>query len=212
MRIFFWIWIISTDLAICLRTFKQTIPITDEPALLLRRLKMNIKNRFIVLCVFVGICLRNIIKKCFMPSLVEIDPMVLEKVFKCLPCIFSDFAINRLALLLNKLDFPLPKGNLWLVWLKMAQRFWRARDYMYVHTDEPRTKGDQQGSGALDFGELKKRFDNCLIINQVQIYLSSVKDHVSCMVNCIEPLHLPAIKVCINVQNFYIKWNEKSCV
>ena len=132
---------------------------TTAKTVLFRMMKMYIENRCIVLCVFVGIFLRknlnwSIIKKCFMTSLVEIDPVVLEKVFKCLPCIFFYFAIKRLVLLLNLLNFPLTKDNLWLVWLKLAQWLWRTRwkneKTTYIQTDH----GQQAISKAYELSAL----------------------------------------------------------
>ena len=68
----------------------------------------------------------------FVPSLVEIDPVVLEKkIFQICQCI-SQFR-NYLslekgeALHLNKIESPSPKDALCPVWLKLAQWFWRRR-------------------------------------------------------------------------------------
>ena len=41
--------------------------------------------------------------ECFVPDLVEISPLVREKFFECLLCIYG------VTLLLNKLKFPLSK-------------------------------------------------------------------------------------------------------
>ena len=75
---------------------------------------------------------------CFLPSLVEIDSVVLEKkIFKFCQCIFS--IKNYLpwekggALHLNKLESPSPKDALCQVWLKLAQWFWRKRFLNFVN-------------------------------------------------------------------------------
>ena len=70
---------------------------------------------------------------CFVPRLVEIGPMVLEKkILKIRECVFSLFH-NYLplekggALHLNKFESPPPKDALCQVWLKLTQWFWRRR-------------------------------------------------------------------------------------
>ena len=70
---------------------------------------------------------------CFVPRLVEIGPVVLEKkIFKFRKCAFSLFH-NYLplekggALQWNKLKSPSPKDALCQVWLKLTQWFWRRR-------------------------------------------------------------------------------------
>jgi hypothetical protein len=64
----------------------------------------------------------------FVPSLVTIDPMVLEeKIFKFLHfCDYLPF-VDDLALYLNKFKFPSSKDNLYQVWLILACWFWRRR-------------------------------------------------------------------------------------
>ena len=76
---------------------------------------------------------------CFVPRLVQIVPVVLEKkIFKFLQCIFSLFR-NYLpvekagALHLNKLESPSTKNALCQVWLKLAQWFWRRRFLNFVN-------------------------------------------------------------------------------
>ena len=71
--------------------------------------------------------------ECYVPSLVKIGPVVLEKkIFLILSMYFSLFP-NYLplekggALHLNKLESPSPKDALCQVWLKLAQWFWRRR-------------------------------------------------------------------------------------
>ena len=68
---------------------------------------------------------------CFVPRLVEIVQVILEKKnFKFRKCVFSLFH-NYLplekggALHLNKLKCSSPKDALCQVWLKLAQWFWR---------------------------------------------------------------------------------------
>jgi hypothetical protein len=65
----------------------------------------------------------------FVPSLVKIGPMFLEKIFKwprpfLLFCNYLPFE-EDLALYLNKLEFPSSKDNLYQVWLNLACWFWR---------------------------------------------------------------------------------------
>ena len=99
---------------------------------------------------------------CFVPRLVEIGPVVLEKkILKFRKCVFSLFR-NYLplekgwALHLNKLESPSPKDALCQVWLKLAQWFWRRRwkcekftdrrtdRQTDRQTDRRRTTGDQK--------------------------------------------------------------------
>ena len=69
---------------------------------------------------------------CFVPSLVEIGLVVLEKIFFNFVNVFSLF-LNFLllekgrALHLNKIESPSPKDDLCQVWLKLAKWFWRKR-------------------------------------------------------------------------------------
>ena len=72
-------------------------------------------------------------QRCFVPKLVEIGPVVLEKkISKFRKCVFSLFH-NYLplqrgrSLHLNKLESPSPKNALCQVWMKLAQWFWRRR-------------------------------------------------------------------------------------
>ena len=72
-----------------------------------------------------------ITQECFVPSLVEIGPAVLEKIFKFRQCIFAISKLSPLGkgqgLHLNKLESPSPKDALCKIWLKLAQWFWRRR-------------------------------------------------------------------------------------
>jgi hypothetical protein len=67
----------------------------------------------------------------FMPSLVKIGPVVLEKkIFKWARPIFTFFLDylpleEDLALYLNKLEFPSHKNDVYQVWLNLARWFWR---------------------------------------------------------------------------------------
>jgi hypothetical protein len=64
-----------------------------------------------------------------MPSLVKIGPVVLEKIVKWpIPFLhFCDYLPleEDLALYLNEFEFPLPKDNVYQVWLNLACWFWR---------------------------------------------------------------------------------------
>ena len=67
-----------------------------------------------------------------MPSLVEIDPVFLEKTilkFRNIFLLFRNYLPLKKgrALYLNKLEFPLPNGALCKVWLKLAQWFLERR-------------------------------------------------------------------------------------
>ena len=73
-----------------------------------------------------------------MPSLVGIDPGVLEKIFKFPQCTNSLFRHyfpleKSVALRLNKLESPSPKDAFCQVWLKLAQWFWRRRFLNFVN-------------------------------------------------------------------------------
>ena len=69
-------------------------------------------------------------KGCFMPRLIEIGPVILErKIFKFCPSILL-FRCNLplekpMALGLNKSESPSPKDALSQVWLKLVKWFWR---------------------------------------------------------------------------------------
>ena len=76
--------------------------------------------------------------KNFVLSLVEIDPVVLEKkIIKFRQCIFTNSLLSLLekggALHLNKLESPLLKDALYQVWLKLAQWIWRRRFFSFVN-------------------------------------------------------------------------------
>jgi hypothetical protein len=58
--------------------------------------------------------------------LIEIGPMVLEKILKCFVCYYLPLEKGT-ALHLNKLESPSSKDDLCQVWLKLAQWFWRRR-------------------------------------------------------------------------------------
>ena len=71
---------------------------------------------------------------CFVPSLEEIGPVVLEKkIFKISQCIslFRNYLPLEKggAFHLNKLESTSPIDALCQVWLKLAQRFWRRKVY-----------------------------------------------------------------------------------
>ena len=68
-----------------------------------------------------------------MPSFFEIDPMVLERIIlRFRQSIFSILK-KRVALHLNKIEFPSPKDILCQVWLKSAQWFLRKIFLNFVH-------------------------------------------------------------------------------
>jgi hypothetical protein len=72
------------------------------------------------------------------PSLDKIGPVVLEKtIFKWIhPFLyFCDYLSveEGLALYSNKLEFPLPKNNLYRVWLNLTRWFWRRLKKNSVH-------------------------------------------------------------------------------
>ena len=66
---------------------------------------------------------------CFVPNLVEIGSAVQENILKFRQCIFAISLISPLgkglALHLYKLQSSSPKEELYSVWLKLAQWFWR---------------------------------------------------------------------------------------
>ena len=73
---------------------------------------------------------------CFVPSLVEIGQVVLERMFKFRQCIF---AISQLSPLvkgrvpsLNKFESPSSEDAFCQVWLKLAQWFWRRRFFLIL--------------------------------------------------------------------------------
>ena len=77
-----------------------------------------------------------------MPSLVEIGPVVLKKIFLNFVNVFSLFR-NYLrlekggALHLNKLESPSPKDAFCQVWLQLAQWIWRRRFVNFVNVFSP---------------------------------------------------------------------------
>ena len=72
-----------------------------------------------------------------MLSLVEIGPVVMEKIFQIRQYIFEFRNYLPLEtcgpLHLNKLEFPSHKDALCQVWLKLAQWFWRRRFFNFVN-------------------------------------------------------------------------------
>ena len=73
-----------------------------------------------------------ITRGCFVPSLLEISPVVLEKkIFEFCQYIFIQLLLSPLGkghvLHLTKLEFPLLTAALYQVRLKLAQWFWRRR-------------------------------------------------------------------------------------
>ena len=93
----------------------------------------------------------------FVPSLVEIRPVVLEmKIVRSCQFIFiisqlSPLWKKRGPLFVKKLWFPFPRDTLCNVWLKLAQWYWGRRWKVKSlqtdgRTDRPRTTGDQKSS------------------------------------------------------------------
>ena len=76
---------------------------------------------------------------CFVPKLVEIGSVVLEKRFFFISSMYFRQFCNNLpleigwVLHLNKLGSPSPKDALWQVWLKLAQWFWRRRFFNLIN-------------------------------------------------------------------------------
>ena len=104
-------------------------------------------------------------KGCFVPSLVEIDPVVLEKKFFKFHKCFSVILIwNYLplekgrSLYLNKLESPSPRDALCQVWLKLALWFWRRRWKCEKMTTMTTTDNfwSEKLTCAFSSGELKK--------------------------------------------------------
>ena len=104
-------------------------------------IKRRRKKTLLTLWEFIGFSFEEtwipFIQGCFVPSLVEIGPVVLEKIedFFNFVNVFSLFR-NYLSLKkdgtlhLNKLESPSPKDALCQVWLKLAQWFWRRRFFL----------------------------------------------------------------------------------
>ena len=74
---------------------------------------------------------------CFVPSLVEIGPVVPQEDFKLFRCIFCTSLLSPLAkgmaIQVNWLEPPSPKDAFCQVWLKLAQWFWRRRFLNFVN-------------------------------------------------------------------------------
>ena len=105
--------------------------------------KFDSENKDKTLCEFIGSSFEQtwipFTQGCFVPRLVEICPVVLEKeILKFRKCVFSLFH-NYLplekgwALHLNKPKSPSPKDALCQVELKLAQWFWRRRFLNFVN-------------------------------------------------------------------------------
>jgi hypothetical protein len=88
----------------------------------------------------------------------------------------SIFTLSPLSLLgeglshsLNKLKSPSPKNDLWQVWLKLVQWFWRRSRkckslQMDRQTDRCRTTGNEKSSRAFSSGELKCNLNVILFV------------------------------------------------
>ena len=82
---------------------------------------------------------RNFIQGRFVLNLVEYCPVLLEKkILKFRQCFFHDFVIISAwkmgrALHLNKIESSLHKVDLYQVWLKLAEWFWRRRFFKFVN-------------------------------------------------------------------------------
>ena len=73
------------------------------------------------------------IQGCFVPSLFEIDPMVLERIILRFRHFIFSILKKRVALHLNKIEFSSPKDIFCQVWLKSAQWFLRRIFLNFVH-------------------------------------------------------------------------------
>ena len=110
-----------------------------------------------------------------MPSLVEIGPVVSRRFFSFVN-VFSLFC-NYLpleeggALHLNKLESPSPKEALCLVWLKLAQWFWRRRFLNFVNAFSLfLTYVPLEKCGALHLNKLESPFPRrCIVPSLVEI-------------------------------------------
>ena len=70
----------------------------------------------------------------FVPSLVEIGPVVLKYYVKEFPLFCYYFPLEKgRGLHLNKLEFPSPKDDLCQVWLALVRRFWRRKFLNFIH-------------------------------------------------------------------------------
>ena len=100
------------------------------------------------------------IQECFVPSLVEIDPMVLRRFLD----IFNIILLFRYylplgkgtALHLNKIEFLLPMDALYQVWLQLALWFWRRRWKCEKFTDG---QTDRQTDGQTDRWTYRRQTD-----------------------------------------------------
>ena len=71
-------------------------------------------------------------KKCFVPSLVEISPVVQDKKIFNFSSMY--FCLEKgVAVRLNKFEVPLPKDALCQVWLKLAQYFKYCHVFLLFH-------------------------------------------------------------------------------
>ena len=71
---------------------------------------------------------------CFLPSLVESDPMVLQKnIFRFRQCLFRNYLPPWKQALPFSLESLAPKDTLCRVWLKLAQWFWKRRFSNFVN-------------------------------------------------------------------------------
>ena len=131
-------------------------------------------------------------QECFVPSLVEIGPVVLEKkIFKFRQCIFAICVIispwkRAGALHLNKLESPSPKDALCQVWLKLAQWFrtrrWKSKRFTDRRTDgrtDSQTtdnRWSEKLTWAFSSGELKTYDFDLRIKGQGHIEVMMVPD------------------------------------
>jgi hypothetical protein len=90
--------------------------------------------------------------------LIEIGLLVLEKIFlKNFQCIFTLLLLFPLGQWhcrsFVQIFIPSPKDDLYKVWLKLAQWFWRSRKCKSLQTDGGQTMGDQKSSLELSAQE-----------------------------------------------------------
>ena len=111
---------------------------------------------------FIWMNLNPFSQGCFVPSLVEIGPGVLEKKILNFVNVFSLFDNYLLlekggVLHLNKLESPSPKDALCQVWLKLPQWLWRRRWNVKVYGRTMDKLCSEKLTWAFDSGELKRK-------------------------------------------------------
>ena len=128
---------------------------------------------------------------CFVPGLVEIGPVVLEKninIFNIILHFRSYLPLEKgVAIHLNKLESPPPKAALCQVWLKLIQWFWRRRLKCERFTDRRST--DYRRSEKLIWAEklwlyhqvYYTRLENLMVL---YLYTCTNLNHFHPRINC----------------------------